>query len=269
MRKTDFKQTTVLITGASSGIGAAFAYNLASRGAKLILTARSLVRLEQIADDLRKLHSITVHVFPADLGELDAPQQLFEKIKASGLNVDVLINNAGFGKWAHFLAEEIDTYHKMLSVNIHALVSLTHLVLPHMLTRGTGGVINVASTAAFQPVPYIAVYSASKSFVLNFTEALAGEYSRHGLRFLALCPGNTVTHFMAVANADTSGMSFADPKVVADAAVDAFLKKRGYHVPGVANYLTSLLPRILSRSATVRVVANMFRGRVAAYPARS
>lgn len=269
MRMTDFKHTTVLITGASSGIGEAFAYHLANQGANLILTARSATRLEQIADDLRKSHSATVHVFPEDLGHREAPQQLFDKIKARGLRVDVLINNAGFGKWAHFLAEELDTYHEMLSVNINALVGLTHAFLRDMLARGTGGVINVASTAAFQPVPFIAVYSASKSFVLNFTEALAGEYSEYGLRFLALCPGNTATHFMAVANADTSGMSFADPKDVAQAALDAFLKKRGYHVPGTVNYLTSLLPRILPRSATIRVVANMFRGRVAAYSAGS
>lgn len=269
MSKADFKGTTVLITGASSGIGEAFAYNLASRGANLILTARSVAKLEQIADDLKKQYSTSIQVFPADLGSLDAPQQLFEEIQANGSVVDVLINNAGFGKWAHFLAEEIDTYQRMLSVNINALVNLTYLYLPDMLSRGEGGVINVASTAAFQPVPYIAVYSASKSFVLSFTDALAGEYSESGLRFLALCPGNTATNFMAVANADTSGMSFATPEEVVKSALDAYLQRRSYHVPGVANYLTSLLPRILSRSAAVKIVANMFRARVAAFPVQS
>ncbi|MEK7736631.1 MAG: SDR family oxidoreductase, partial [Pseudomonadota bacterium] len=199
MNKTDFKGSTVLITGASSGIGAAFARNLASRGANMILTARSQDTLMRIADELKRKYPISIQVFPADLGDMEAPQQLFEKVRASGISVDVLINNAGFGKWAHFLDEEFDTYRRMLSLNVNALVHLTHLFLPHMLARGTGGVINVASTAAFQPVPYIAVYSASKSFVLNFTEALSGEYSGKGLRFLALCPGNTTTNFMAVA----------------------------------------------------------------------
>ena len=269
MRKADFKGATVLITGASSGIGKAFACNLARRGANLILTARSVAKLEQIAEDLKKQYSTSIQVFPADLSYLDAPQQLFDEIHASGSSVDVLINNAGFGKWAHFLAEEISTYQRMLSVNINALVSLTYLCLPDMLSRGKGGVINVASTAAFQPVPYIAVYSASKSFVLNFTEALAGEYTENGLRFLALCPGNTATNFVAVANADTSGMSFASPEEVVKAALGAFLQKRSYHVPGIANYLTSLLPRILPRSTAIKIVANMFRHRIAAFPLRS
>jgi hypothetical protein len=184
------------------------------------------------------------------------------------LTVDVLINNAGFGKWAHFLAEDIDTYQRMLTVNINALVRMTCLFIPNMLTRGKGGVINVASTAAFQPVPYIAVYSASKSFVLNFTEALSGEYRQRGLRFLALCPGNTTTNFMATANADTSGMSFAAPENVVENALNAFLQGRSYYVPGMVNYLTSLLPRILSRSVSINIVANMFKGRVAAFPVK-
>jgi short-subunit dehydrogenase len=269
MTKKDFEGTTVLITGASSGIGEAFARNLASKGVNLILTARSQDKLIRIADELRKKHPISVQVFPADLSRIDAPQQLIDQIRTSGSSVDVLINNAGFGKWAHFLAEDIDTYQRMLSLNINALVRLTYLCLPDMLSRGKGGVINVASTAAFQPVPYIAVYSASKSFVLNFTEALSGEYRKTGLRFLALCPGYTATNFMAVANADTSGIPLAAPDDVAEAAINAFLQSRNYHVPGVTNYLTSLLPRILSRSAAVKIVANMFRHRVVAFPAKS
>jgi hypothetical protein len=268
MNKMDFNGLTVLITGASSGIGEAFARNLAGRGANLILTARSEDNLTRIADELKKKHGISVHVFPADLSSIEAPTQLFEKMQTNGLTVDVLINNAGFGKWAHFLAEDIDTYQRMLTVNINALVRMTCLFIPNMLTRGKGGVINVASTAAFQPVPYIAVYSASKSFVLNFTEALSGEYRQSGLRFLALCPGNTTTNFMATANADTSGMSFAAPENVVENALNAFLQGRSYYVPGMVNYLTSLLPRILSRSVSVNIVANMFKGRVAAFPVK-
>lgn len=269
MNTANFKGTTVLITGASSGIGAAFAHYLASLGANLILTARSEGKLNQIADDLKKKYATLVHIFPADLSNTDAPQQIFDQAKSAGLTVDVLINNAGFGKWAHFLAEDIETYQRMLSVNINAVVHLTYLFIPSMLARGKGGVINVASTASFQPVPYIAVYSASKSFVLNFTEALSGEYRENGLRFLALCPGNTATNFMAVANADTSGMPFAVPEDVVKSAINAFIQKRGYHIPGVANYLTSLLPRILPRAAAIKIVANMFKGRVAAFPVKS
>ena len=258
-----FKGTTVLITGASSGIGEAFARNLAARGANLILSARSEDKLVRIAEELKRKHPISVQVFPADLSGIEAPERLFEQIKENHLSVNVLINNAGFGKWAHFLAEDPDTYQKMLFLNINALVRLTHLYLPEMLSRGTGGVINVASTAAFQPLPFQAVYGASKAFVLNFTEALSGEYRERGLRFLALCPGNTATNFFAVANADASGMSFATPLEVAAAGLNAFLRGRSYHVPGVANYLKSLLPRVFPRTTVVKIAASMFKSRIA------
>ena len=268
MNTVNFKGRTVLITGASFGIGEAFAYYLASLGANLVLTARSIDKLKQIADELKQKHAIAVHVIPADLSNNNAPQQIYDQVKASGLRVDVLINNAGFGKWAYFHAVDLETYQKMLTVNINALVRLTYLFLPGMLEYGNGGVINVASTAAFQPVPYIAVYSASKSFVLNFTEALAGEYKKNGLRFLALCPGNTATNFEVVANANTSGMASASAVDVAKSGINAFVKNRSYHIPGMMNYVTSLLPRIFSRNITIMIVAKMFMDRVAAYPVK-
>lgn len=262
-----FEGATVLITGASSGIGEAFAHNLAKQGANLILTARSEDKLAQVADKLREKYRISVHVFPVDLILPDAPRQLFERIKAGGLSVDVLVNNAGFGKWAHFLGESLDTYDQMLSLNIDALVRLTYLCVPDMLAHGKGGVINVASTAAFQPIPYQAVYAASKTFVLSFTEALAGEYRERGVRFLALCPGNTATNFMSTANANTTGMPSAMPEEVAEAGLAAFLKGKSYHVHGRANYLTSLLPRVLSRASIIKIVAGMFKNRVTPWPA--
>lgn len=262
-----FEGATALITGASSGIGEAFAHNLAKKGANLILTARSEDKLAQVADELREKYRISVHVFPVDLISPDAPRQLIERIKAGGLRVDFLVNNAGFGKWAHFLGESLDTYEQMLSLNIDALVKLTYLCVPDMLAHGKGGVINVASTAAFQPAPYIAVYSASKAFVLSFTEALAGEYQERGVRFLALCPGNTTTNFMATANANTAGMSFSTPEEVAEAGLTAFVKGKSYHVQGRANYLSSLLPRVLSRAAVIRIVAGMFKNRVVPWTA--
>lgn len=267
MNTADFKDKTVLITGASYGIGEAFAYYLASLGANLVLTARSADKLKQIAEKLKHKHAVSVHIFPADLSNNAAPQQMYDQVKAAGLNIDVLINNAGFGKWAYFHAEDIETYQQMLTVNINALVRLTYLFLPGMLMRGNGGVINVASTAAFQPVPYIAVYSASKSFVLNFTEALAGEYTEKGLRFMALCPGNTDTNFMTVANPeiDTSDERFASPEAVVKSGINAYIKGRKYHVPGMMNYALSLLPRFFPRVVSIRIVANMFKGRVSPF----
>jgi uncharacterized protein len=262
MRSKVFEGASVLVTGASSGIGEAFAHILAKKGCNLILTARSEDKLAHIAADLQKKYHVSVRVFPADLTSPDAPRQLIEKIKASGLSVDILVNNAGFGKWAHFLGESVDTYAQMLALNIDALVRLTYLCAPDMLAKKDGGVINVASTAAFQPIPYQAVYAASKTFVLSFTEALAGEYREQGVRFLALCPGFTATNFMATANANTAGASFATPEDVAEAGLTAFEKGKDYLVHGRANYLISLLPRVLSRTTITNIVAGMFKDKV-------
>lgn len=262
MTRIDYKNITALITGASSGIGEAFARNLAKRGADLILVARSEDELTRLAEALREAHQGSVHVLPMDLTLDSAPQQVYNATKSLGLSVDLLINNAGFGKWTHFLDESLSTYEHMVSLNISALMKLTYLWLPEISANGKGGVINVASTAAFQPIPYQAVYAATKSFVLSFTEALAGEYRDSDLTFLALCPGNTTTRFMAVANAHTDGMSFATPEAVAEAGLEAFAKHKSYLVYGGTNYLYSLLPRFLSRASVIRVVAGMFKNRV-------
>lgn len=253
---------TALVTGASSGIGEAFARALAQKGVHLILTARSQDRLTQLADELRERHHISVHLFPMDLCLPDAAAQLMEKITASGLTVDLLINNAGFGRWTHFLGESIDGYEQMVALNINALVRLTYLCLPAMLARGSGGVINVASTAAFQPVSFLAIYAASKTFVLSFTEALAGEYRDTGIRILALCPGPTDTNFSAVARANTPDTHAATAAEVAEAGLAAFVRGRSYVVQGCRNYLTTLLPRILPRATVVGMVASMFKNKV-------
>jgi uncharacterized protein len=254
--------STVLITGASSGIGRCFAREFAQRRANLIVTARSTAELNRLADELRRQHSVSVDVIVADLAMPGAARQLVADIQSRRLSVDLLVNNAGFGKWAHFLDEDLETYDHMLSVNVDALSQLTYLLLPRMLEKRSGGVINVASTAAFQPVPYIAMYGATKAFVLNFTEALAAEYRNSGVRFMALCPGNTLTNFAKVANADTTGMSGATPEDVVASALRAFFKGDAYHVPGLGNYLTSLLPRLLPRRMTTAIVAAMFANRV-------
>lgn len=257
-----FKGTTALITGASSGIGEAFARGLAARHANLILTARSEDKLDRLAKALSEEHGISVHVIPGDLSREDTPLRLYDQVRDKGLSVALLINNAGFGKWGHFLAEDYKTYQEMLRLNVNSLVALTYLFIPEMLKKGNGGVINVASTAAFQPVPYIATYSASKAFVLSFSEALYGEYQKQGLTILALCPGFTSTNFFAEAHADTSGLSFETPEKVAEAGLNAFSKGQNYHISGTSNYMQSILPRILPRRLAIKVVGNMFKTRV-------
>ncbi|MFH6967381.1 SDR family NAD(P)-dependent oxidoreductase [Flavobacterium sp. FlaQc-28] len=256
------KNKTALITGASSGIGEAFAYELAKQGVNLILTARSEGKLNLLANKISSDYKVKVTVFTGDLLQKDTPFKLYDQIKQAGLSVDLLINNAGFGKWANFLDESIQQYEDMIEVNINALVKLCHLVLPDMLKKGEGGIINVASTGALQPCPYVAAYCASKSFVLNFSEALYGEYNKKGIAITALCPGNTTTGFQSIAKANTNGMSADTPELVAKQGINALLKNRSFKIVGVMNYAQSFLPRFLTRKAMINVVSGMMNGKV-------
>ena len=257
-----FKNSTALITGASSGIGKAYAQEFASLGIHLILTARSEQKLNDLADELRKKYNVNVEVIVLDLAQPNSAQSLFDEVQARKLTVDILINNAGFGKWTKFLDQSVATYQEMITLNISSVTSLCYLFLPHMLANKKGIMINISSTGAFQPLPYIAVYGASKSYVLQFTEALAGEYSSSGVKFLAVCPGNTETNFTQVANADTSGMKSSTVDDVVSATVAALDKNKPTLVVGCSNYLTSQLPRILSRKKMINLVEGMLRTRV-------
>lgn len=188
----DFAGKTILITGASSGIGKVFAEKLAASKAKLLLTARREDRLHQISSELSTRYGIEVHCFKADLSRSDASWQIFEWIRSKGFQVDVLINNAGFGSYGRFDESAIEEVQAMMNVNIQALVLLTRLFLPEIKSR-KGGIIQVASTAAFQPVPYLALYAATKAFVKNFSEAIWSE--NRDVRIFCLCPGNTRSEF--------------------------------------------------------------------------
>lgn len=256
------KNKTALITGASSGIGEAFAYELAKQGTNLILTARSEEKLDLLASKISKEYNIKVNVFAGDLLQKDTPYKLYNQIKQADLSVDILINNAGFGKWTNFLDESIQQYEDMIEININALVKLCHLILPDMLKKGDGGIINVASTGALQPCPYVAAYCASKSFVLNFSEALYGEYHKKGITITALCPGNTTTGFQSVARANTKGMTADTPKEVAKQGIKALLKDKSFKIVGSMNYVQSFLPRFLTRKAMINVVSGMMNSKV-------
>ena len=263
MKKVNFENKTILITGASSGIGKEFAKQLASKGANLILTARTRSDLINLAQELESEHTnIWIKTIPADLSELNSARTLFEKINDSDLSIDYLINNAGFGKFCEFSGESFETYHKMLMLNINALVELTHLCLPTMMNKNTGGIINVASTGSFQPLPYQTVYGASKAFVLSFSEALAGELLDTDVRIMALCPGTTQSRFMENANADTTNMNLAPANKVVSSALTAYAKNRMYTISGTINYFFSLIPRLVSRKRAVKIVASMFKDNV-------
>jgi short-subunit dehydrogenase len=251
----NYKGVTALVTGASSGIGKAFAEDLAERGAKLIITARSESGLQAVASDLRARFRSEVVVIPLDLGQPGASARLMEAVHSQGLAVDLLVNNAGFGKWGAFLDIEPPSNAEMIQLNVTALVELTGICLPGMIARRKGGVINVASTAAFVPLPYAAVYSAAKTFVLYFSEALWGETRDSGVHVLALCPGGTASNFAAVAS-DLPGAGTGRPgldtaEFVASEGLKAFLRRKTVVITGKGNQRLLWLPRLMSRKQIV------------------
>ena len=245
---------TTLITGASAGLGEGFARTLAARGEDLILTARRVDRLEALAGELRGKHGIAVHVFAADLADPDASTGLIAAIASADLTIDTLINNAGFGARGAFAELDAARQLGMIDVNCRALVALAHAVLPGMIAQGSGGILNIASIAAFQPGPWMAVYYASKAFVLSFSEALHEEVRAQGVTVTALCPGPTHTEF-----AERAGMSdmklFAslggDAEAVVRDGLAALAAGRAVKVSGVANAALAgsirVTPRLIAR----------------------
>jgi len=255
MTAFNFTAKTVVVTGASMGIGAAFARELTRRGAHVVLVARSRDRLEALA---RELGNATVVV--EDLARPGAARRVFDAVTALGLDVDVLINNAGFGVHAPFTDVALEAQREAIDVNVGALVELSHVFLP-MIERRQGGIIHVASTAAFQPVPYMAVYGASKAFVLSFSEALWGEYRGRGVRVLALCPGATNTPFFARAGEAAAVGKKATPEALVRFGLAAFDANRPSAIHGTGNALTALLSRFTSRALTAKISARLMRPR--------
>lgn len=253
---------TALVTGASSGIGEAFAHELAKQGANLIITARSVQKLENLAVIIKKNYGVKVWVFSENLAIGGSAEQLYNAIKKQNLAIDVLVNNAGFGKWTNFLDETILSYEEMIELNVTSLTTLSLLVLPEMLLKNEGGIINVASTGAFQPCPYITTYCATKAYVLSFSEGLYGEFYKKGITVTALCPGNTATGFQSIAKANTKGMRADTPETVAKEGIKAMLKGKSYIVVGIDNYIASLLPRFLTRKAIINLVTKMMGSKV-------
>lgn len=250
-----------LVTGASSGIGAEFARQLAARGHELVLVARRADRLEALAAELRDRHGVRVTVHPADL-EREADREAVAA-RLRDRSPWLLVNNAGFGSRGRLDRLEADRERAEVMVNVVALHQLTLAVLPGNVSAGAGGVINVASTAAFQPLPHMATYGATKSFVLHFTEAIAEELRSTGARALALCPGPTRTEFGEVAGVAQEFemiLPMGAPAVVR-AALRALDAKRAICVPGVPNWLGSQGPRLAPRAAVRRVTGALLSRR--------
>jgi short-subunit dehydrogenase len=250
---------TVLITGASSGIGLELAKCFAAEGAELILVARSTERLEKLAAELRQEFSIQATVITADLAQPEAAEKIFAAVKGRGLTVDVLVNNAGFGLHGKFVELPLKRQLEIVTVNISALVELTGLFLPGMISRKCGGILNVGSVAGFVPGPNMAVYYASKAFVQSFSEALYQELRGTTIKLTNLCPGPTETNFSQTARMHRTRttkirkMSAVD---VAEIGHEDFRAGKFLSVPGATNKLAVIAPRFLPRAAVRKLVGH-------------
>jgi len=252
-------QTVALITGASAGLGVDFARQLSATGHRLVLVARRKERLDALVTELGNARAVE-----ADLSLAGAAERLMADVAAHDEQVDLLVNNAGFGLTGRFAELDGKRQREMIDLNCGALVELAHAVLPGMIERRQGRVINVASTAAFQPGPGMAVYFATKAFVLSFSEALYEEVKKHGVTVSALCPGPTATEFGEVAGFKPAGPAAkafigkaADSASVVRAGIDGLEKGQAVVIPGLMNKATAQAHRFFSRGFVRRVAGTI------------
>ena len=266
-----YNNKMVLVTGASSGIGKAIANDLAAEGAELILTARSQDQLEALANQIKEKGG-QAHIFTGDLAQAGSAETLHQQIIDANLHVDVLVNNAGYGRWGQFGEFGRDDYAAMIQLNITSLTDLCHLFMPAMVNKGEGGVINIGSSASFLPVPYASVYSSTKAYVLMLSEALRYEYVDSNVRVMASCPGATDSNFRNTASEKSSeqlkqrisklkgaGEVGDTCERVSQETLNAFLQNKHYIVPGKGNSKFAFLPRILSRARVLKLTGDTFK----------
>jgi short-subunit dehydrogenase len=263
-----YAERWALVTGASSGIGAEFARRLAARGMHLVLTARRRELMEELADELHTRHGTRVEIVTGDLSRPDQAKALLDEIAARRITLELLVNNAGFGIVADAANIDVERVMELLRLNIGALTELTCRVLPGMLERGHGAVLNLSSLAGFQPVAYMAAYAASKAYVLHFSEALWAEVRERGVTVTAVCPGITRTSFFDVAGAPGWLRKYRaqSPEQVVKSALKALEKRRPYVVPGWRNHWLSLRARFATRRLVVTESMKYFRPKKKAEP---
>ena len=257
---TEWQGKWALVTGASAGIGKALAEELAAGGTNLVLTARRRDRLEEFAKALTTKYQVKTKVCVADLTKPFAPQEIYDFTKQKGLEIDLLINNAGFGQYGEFPTVETSRLLDMVQVNCSAVVHLTRLYLPGMVTRKRGDVMILASTASFQAVPYISTYAATKAFDLLIAEGLAEEMKPYGIRVCALCPGSTESEFHELASQpERTKKNQQTAQEVAQNGLRALAAGKSYAISGLGNYLGVLGERLVPRRFVTRIAAGMFR----------
>jgi uncharacterized protein len=259
-----YQDRWALVTGASAGLGEEFARQLAERGMNLVISARRLDRLSALASELAQRHAVEVIAAPADLARPGAAAELWARA-TDGRDVHLLVNNAGFGAQGDFHQVPRERQVEMVQLNCTALLELAHLALAGMRERGDGGIVNVASIAAYQPVPTLATYAASKAFVLSLSEALWSENVGTGVRVLALSPGRTPTEFQGIAGTGSTEGAFGlrTPQQVVAAGLRALERGRPSIVPGLENHLAAWLVRLVPRSALTRALRSLVRRRAA------
>ncbi|WP_328440143.1 SDR family oxidoreductase [Streptomyces sp. NBC_00444] len=261
MSKIDYRRQTVIVTGASSGLGAEFARQLAARGANLVLVARRADRLGDLADELTRTHGVTVTVIARDLGQPDAGRTLRAELESRGIHATGLVNNAGFATHNALTDEDPDRLQGMIALNVSALVDLSRAYIGPLTSADNGILINVASLLGFQPTPYLSVYGATKAFVLSFTESLWEESRGTGLHVLAVCPGATKTEFYDVAGSQSAdyGTRRVTPDHVVRTALDT-LDRRSAPPSVITNGRPlALASKFLPRRLIVRFMGRMAR----------
>jgi short-subunit dehydrogenase len=254
MKMFNYHGSTALVTGASKGIGEVFAEHLAARGMNLVLVARSLGALESLAQRLSAKHRIQCTVLNADLADPGSADWIAAELERRDIQVDLLINNAGLGLSGNFLSHELKQEQGSIQVNIQTLVSLSYLLGKGMQSRGSGGIINIASNASFQPLPAMATYAATKAFVLHFSEALSHELAGDGVHVMAVCPGPTATNFFSGTTTNLSAKDMDSSESVVQKTISAFDQGKTVVYPTrISVRLGMLLPRFLPRSLVTKI----------------
>ena len=248
---------TALITGSSNGIGYELAKVLAQKDNNLVLVARSKDKLDELKNELEKSHNIWVYTIGKDLSLPGAASEVYDELKTKSITIDYLVNNAGFGDFGLFAQSDWNKQEQMINLNVTALAHFTRLFLPDMIRRGGGKILNVASTASFQPGPTMSVYFATKAFVLSFSEAVNNEVREHGITVTALCPGATQSGFQAAASMQDSklfaGNNFPTSREVAEYGYRAMMKGKAVAIHGFKNSIMANSVRFAPRSLVVKI----------------
>ena len=255
-----YQGSTALVTGASKGLGAAYARALAKRGMRLVLVARSTGALEDLAAQLSRDFSTSCTVIAADLGKADAARRIAEQIDDRGIVVDLVVNNAGLGLTGPFTEHDLGAELNSIQVNVSALTALTYLMAKGMIERGRGAILNLASNAAFLPLPNMATYAAAKAYVLFFSEALAVELNPHGVSVLAVCPGPTATDFFGDTNTNLAAKDFDTAEQVVERSLFDLDRGKIVSYPGRRSVrIGTLLPRLFPRRMTLAFAGQAMR----------